>query len=42
MSGESFMVKSTPEAWALFERLVENSQQWDFNPESKGSSQLKK
>ena len=25
-----------------FERLAENSQQWNFNPESRGSSQLKK
>jgi len=36
------MSKSAPEAWALFERLAENSQQYDFNSESRGLSQLKK
>ena len=36
------MGKSTPKTYALFERLAENSQQWDFNSESQGSSQLKK
>jgi len=36
------MGKSTPETWDLFERLADNSQQWDFNSESRESSQLKK
>jgi len=41
MIGGLFMGKSTPEAWVFFERLTKNSQQWDFNSESRESSQLK-